>query len=140
MCSVAEQTRYYIQGTATRRKGADDAMRTKRLEAAKSVAHRLFAAEEAIDLAASRIAELNAAMPLARLSANISAEIGQAAFESSTDALSFLAKARERIVITHRRLKTASDEMGLETVSFGDVIKPPASADRAAVPNLRVAS
>jgi hypothetical protein len=115
-------------------------MRIKRLEAARSVAQRLFAAEEALDLAASRMAELNAAMPLARLSANVAAEIGQAAFESSTDALSFLAKARERIVITHKHLKSASEQMGLETVSFGDSIKPPSSEERTAAPHLRVAS
>lgn len=34
---------------------------------AHSIAQRLHAAEEAIDLAAARIAELNAALPLARL-------------------------------------------------------------------------
>lgn len=115
-------------------------MRIQRLEAAKSVAGRLFAAEEAIDIAASRIAELNAAMPLARLNANVSAIIGQSAFESCTEALSFLAKAREQIVATHRHLRTAGDQMGLQAVSFGDSVKPEKAEAQAPAPQLRIAS
>jgi hypothetical protein len=116
-------------------------MRTKKIEAAKLVAARLFEAERAIDLAASRIAELNAAMPLARLDANMSAMIGQDAFESSTDALTFVAKARERMVNTHIRLKAATGDLGIAEVSFGDSIKPPsAHSDLNFGGHLRVAS
>jgi hypothetical protein len=115
-------------------------MRTKRIEAAKSVASCLFAAEEAIDIAVTRIAQLNAAMPLARLDANISAIVGQSAFGSCTDALSFVAKAREQIVATHMHLKTAGDQIGLEAVSLGDAIKPSKASDQAQTPRLRVAS
>ncbi|WP_454883009.1 hypothetical protein [Sphingomonas oryzagri] len=116
-------------------------MRTKRIEAAKLVAARLFEAERAIDLAASRIAELNAAMPLARLDANMSAMIGQDAFESSTDALTLLAKARERMVNTHIRLKAATGDLGIAEVSFGDSIKPPSpSAGQTVGGHLRMAS
>jgi hypothetical protein len=116
-------------------------MRTKRIEVAKIVATRLFEAERAIDVAASRIAELNAAMPMARLDANMSAMIGQDAFESSTDALTFLAKARERMVCTHIRLKAATGDLGIAEVSFGDSIKPPsASAAQPTGGHLRIAS
>ena len=115
-------------------------MRAKRLEAAKSVATHLFAAEEGIDIAATRLAELNAAMLNARLGANLSAIVGQPAYESCTDALSFLAKAREQIVVTHMRLKTASDEIGLQAVSLGDAIKPSTATDESPTPLLRVAS
>ena len=93
-------------------------MRTKRIEAAKSVAICLFAAEEAIDIAVTRIAELNAAMPLARLDANISAIVGHSAFGTCTDALSHVAQARAQIVATHMHLKDASGQIGLRTVSF----------------------
>ena len=103
------------------------------------VARSLFAAEQALDVAASRIAELNARLPAARLEADLSAIIGQDAFESSTDALVHLAKARRRIVSTHQRLKGASDMIGLEAVSFGDSVKPPKSSD-VTQPLLRVAS
>ena len=100
-------------------------MRTKRIEVAKAVATRLLAAEHAIDVAATRIAELNAAMPMARLDANVSAMIGQAAFASSTDALSLVARVREQLVATHLHLKAASDDMGLQTISYGDSLKAP---------------
>jgi hypothetical protein len=42
-------------------------MRAQRLAIAQTVAERLFAAETALDIALARIAELNAALPLARL-------------------------------------------------------------------------
>lgn len=115
-------------------------MRTIRMQAARTVATRLQAAEEAIDIAAARVAELNAAMPMARLEANLSAMIGQDAFASSTDALALIARVREQIVVTHSRLKCASDQIGLQAVSFGDSIKPPSAGDATAVPQLRVAS
>jgi hypothetical protein len=116
-------------------------MRTKKIEVAKLVAARLFEAERAIDLAATRIAELNAAMPMARLDANMSAMIGQDAFESSTDALTFVARARERMVNAHVRLKAVLGDLGIAEISFGDSIKPPsASAVQGSGGHLRVAS
>ncbi|MDH7639220.1 hypothetical protein [Sphingomonas oryzagri] len=116
-------------------------MRAKRIEIATSVATRLFAAEQAINVAATRIAELNAVMPMASIEARIAPEIGQDAFESSIDALSLVARAREQIVVTHRRLRTAGDEMGLQTVSFGDSAKPPSAQAAAPSPTpLRIAS
>jgi hypothetical protein len=116
-------------------------MKTKRLGAARIVAARLFAAEDALDQAAVRIAELTAAMPTARLDARLSALIGQTAFASSTDALSLVARAREQIVTTHVRLKAASDEIGLGTISYGDSLKAPEGpAEPAPHGLLRIAS
>lgn len=115
-------------------------MRMKRFAAAKTVATCLFAAEEAIDIAVTRIAELNAAMPLARLDANISAIVGQSAFGTCSDALSHVAKAREQIVATHMHLKDASDQIGLQAVSFGDEIKPQKAISTEEISHLRIAS
>jgi hypothetical protein len=115
-------------------------MHNKRLNAARDVAARLFAAEQAIDIAVTRIAELNAAMPAARLEANLSAIVGHAAFESGADALTFVTKAREQIITTHHRLRDAGDQIGLRTVSFGDSIKPPSASASGETPHLRVAS
>jgi hypothetical protein len=115
-------------------------MRIKRLNAARSVADRLFAAELALDLAVTKIAELNAALPRARLDANISAIVGQNALESSAAAMLLVARTREQIVMTHSRLKLASVDIGLGEVSFGDALKaPPAMAAPAQQPRLRVA-
>jgi hypothetical protein len=113
-------------------------MSGKRLSIARSVAERLFAAETAVDLAVARLGELNAALPLARLDARLAAEIGQDALESSTNAIVLAARTREQLVATHRRLKAASQDMGLETVNFGDALKAPA-ADLRLVPTKDVA-
>ena len=98
-------------------------MRAQRQSIARNVAERLFAAEAALDIAAARIAELNAALPLARLDARLSTAIGQDAFASSASALVLVAETRERIVATHANLKQPSDDMGLTAVSYGDLLK-----------------
>lgn len=103
-------------------------MPVTRLAIARSVADRLFAAERAIDLAVVSIAELNAALPAARLDAHLAAEIGQDALESSAAAMVLAARMREQIVATHARLKLAGDRIGLAEVSFGDGLKAPSSA------------
>ena len=98
-------------------------MRSKRETIARSVAEKLFAAEEAIDIAAARIAELNAALPIARLDARFAAAIGQEAFASSASAIVLIARTREEIVATHANLKRTNDDVGLREVSYGDLFK-----------------
>jgi len=99
-------------------------MRTQRQAIARNVAERLFAAEEALDVAVARIAELNAALPLARLNVGISAVVGQEAVTSSAAAMKLIARTRGKIVATHANLKQASDDIGLAETSYGDLIKP----------------
>jgi hypothetical protein len=108
---------------------------------AHSIAQRLFAAEEAIDLAAARIAELNAALPLARLEGRLAAAIGQDAFQSSASAIMLVAQTRAELVVTHEQLKRASDDIGLGEQAYGDVFKvATGKSDRPAVAHqLRVA-
>jgi len=98
-------------------------MRAQRQDIAKNVAERLFAAEAALDIAAARIAELNAALPLARMDARLAAAIGQDAFASSASAMRLVAKTRAKIVDTHASLKAASDDIGLSDLSYGDLFK-----------------
>lgn len=102
-------------------------MPATRLLVARSVAERLFAAERAVDIAAARVAELNAALPLARLDAHLAAEIGQDALESSAAAVLLSAQLRQQVVATHSRLKQAGDKIGLAEVSFGDALKAPSA-------------
>jgi len=106
---------------------------------AHSVAQRLFAAEEALDIAAARIAELNAALPLARLEGKLAASIGQDAFRASAAAVVFVAQTREEIVATHARLKQASDDIGLGEQAYGDVFKVAGQARPVADRPLRAA-
>ena len=61
--------------------GGRSLMLKDRRAAAIKVAQSLFAAEEAIDAALARAAELNATMVTARTEAQLSALVGQDAFE-----------------------------------------------------------
>ncbi len=112
-------------------------MRAQRQAIARTVAQRLFAAEEALDLAAARIAEFNAALPLARLDARLAATIGQEAVHSAASAMILVAETREKIVATHVHLKKTSDDIGLHEVSYGDLLKTSVLAQPGPLPNLR---
>lgn len=96
-----------------------------RRSAAIKVAESLFAAEEAIDIALARAAELNGNMVTARNDARISALVGQDAFEVSVAAFAALARARCDIVETHKRLSETKIQIGLRTVAIGDLPKEP---------------
>lgn len=101
-------------------------MLKQRREAAEKVAAGLFAVEQAIDLALARSAELNAIMPAARAAANLSAVVGQDAFDGAADTFAALARARRHIVETHHRLQSTKSQVGLGAVAIGDgTTKPP---------------
>ena len=111
---------------------------------AQKVADRLFAVESAIDLALTRAAELNAAMPQARTEARLPAMIGQDAFDRAAEAFTALVEARRRIVATHASLDEARVQIGLKEVASGDTVpKVPipgfteGAADEAPVAQLR---
>jgi len=113
-------------------------MPKERRRIAHGIAQRLFAAEEALDIAAARIAELNAALPLARLEGRLAAAVGQEAYRSSAAAVLLVAQTREEIIITHAKLKQASDDIGLGATAYGDVFKPEEALSTVA-PALRAA-
>ena len=99
----------------------------ERRAAAMKVAESLFAAEEAIDAALARVAELNATLARARMEAKVSAVVGQDAFDCAASAFAGLARARFDIVKTHNILGETKIQIGLRTVSIGDAgPKPPA--------------
>ncbi|MEA3065498.1 MAG: hypothetical protein QOJ27_1950 [Sphingomonadales bacterium] len=98
-----------------------------RRDAATKVAQSLFAAEDAIDAALARAAELNAAIVTARTDANLSAMVGQDAFEMAASAFASLARARCDIIESHRRLSETKVQIGLRIMSVGELGKPPAA-------------
>ena len=102
-------------------------MLKERREAAMKVAESLFAAEEAIDAALARTAELNSKMVTARSEASLSALVCQDAFEVSAAAFAALARARCDIVETHKRLSEAKIQVGLREVAIGELGKPPSA-------------
>jgi hypothetical protein len=99
-----------------------------RRDAAMKVAESLFAAEDAIDAALARAAELSSTMVAARADAQLSAIVGQDAFAGAAAAFAAIAKARGDIVETHKRLSEAQVQIGLRTESFGDQGKPAVAA------------
>jgi hypothetical protein len=99
-------------------------MLKNRLQTAQKVADSLFAAEEAIDAAFARVAELNGILVAARTEAKVSAVMGQEAFDGAAVTFAALAQARAGIVETHKRLSEVQIEMGLRAVSWGDQGKP----------------
>jgi hypothetical protein len=106
-------------------------MLKNRRAAATKVADSLFAAEAAIDAALARAAELNGTLVAARAEANLSAIVGQDAFEGAASAFAALARARAEIVETHKRLSAAQVQVGLRNIAWGDQGKP-ASAEQPA--------
>ena len=117
-------------------RGRGEAMLKQRREAAIKVAESLWAAEDAIDAALAKVAELNGTLVTARAEAGFSALVGQDAFEVAAAGYAALAKARGDIVETHKRLSEAKIQVGLRTVAIGDMGKPPTgSAD---LPHLQV--
>lgn len=106
---------------------------------AQRVADRLFAAENAIDIALTRAAELTAAMPQARAEARLPAMVGQIALDRAADAFSALVEARRRIVETHAHLDEARAQIGLREVDAGDTEQkiPPGFFEGADVVRIR---
>jgi hypothetical protein len=99
-------------------------MLKKRREAAMKIAASLWAAEDAIDAALAKAAEFNGTLVTARSEANLSAIVGQDAFEVSASAFAALAKARADIVEAHRRLSETKIQIGLRDFASGDDQKP----------------
>jgi hypothetical protein len=115
-----------------------------RQEVAQKVADRLFAVESAIDIALTRVAELNAAMPAARTEARLPAMIAQKALDRAAEAFSTLVAARRLIIETHEQLDVARVQIGLREVDAGDALPKPnpasppgALADFAPVAHIR---
>jgi flavin-binding protein dodecin len=92
---------------------------------AQKVADRLFALEDAIDVALTRAAELTASMPEARGEARLPAMIGQDALDRAAETFSSLVLARRRVVETHQSLDEARIQMGLKEVAGGDLVPKP---------------
>lgn len=89
---------------------------------AQHVADRLFAAEHAIDVALTRAAELNAAMPQARAEARLPAMIGQAALTRTAEAIATLVEARRLLIEAHAALDEARAQIGVKEMNGGDLI------------------
>lgn len=103
-------------------------MLNNRLAAAKLVAEKLIACEDAIDDALISASELTCAAPVARRKANVSAVVGQDAIALTGEAVAALHLARAKMVEAHHAFAGVRDELGLKTYATGDLWKFAASA------------
>jgi hypothetical protein len=95
-----------------------------RSDVGQILAHRLYAAESAIDAALIHTARLAAYLPEARAGAYLSAVTGQKAFEDTAQSVVALSEARGHIVRTHGRLAALARSLGLDALAVGPVDKP----------------
>lgn len=91
--------------------------------AAQKVAVALDRAEVSIDRAMADVAALAAILPEARQRAELSATVGQRAFEGLSECLSSLTQARARMVETHRRLDALNQALGSPASAVGPANK-----------------
>ncbi len=96
----------------------------KRRHVAQKVADQLFITERAIEQALREAATLTCMLPEARLEANLSAVVGQTAFDGASGTIALLTRARASIIDTHNGLAEVRDKVGLRHVAFGPVDKP----------------
>ncbi|WP_125257552.1 hypothetical protein [Brevundimonas fluminis] len=90
----------------------------------ETLAHRLYAAEAAVDAALAAAARLAAELPVARAGAMVSAVTGQRAFDGAAGAVSALVQARSQLVRTHGVLAAVARKLKLDDLAVGPVDKP----------------
>lgn len=92
----------------------------KKIAVVRAVAGKLHAAEEAIDNAIMKLAELNGELPMARIEAGLSATVCQDAFDHSAQAFHMLVQCRKQTVEAHAALYSTQRDMGLAAHAMGD--------------------
>ena len=100
-------------------------MRNERISAGRKVAATLFVAEKELDSAIASAAGLIVQMMHAREEANLPAVIGQDALEALGATVGSLIESRRQMVAAHKGLTTASTQIGLSTISWGDQFPKP---------------
>jgi hypothetical protein len=98
-------------------------MRQQRIATASKVAHELFEAEAAVDLALVSLAKLQATLPQARVTANLSAVVGQDVMEQVGHTLSTVIGIRRDMVEVHGRLDELKTDIGLREMAMGGLMQ-----------------
>lgn len=103
-------------------------MLKQRRQAAQDVIDRLMPAEEALDIVLARWSELTSAIPSARLSAGVAAEVVDDVMVEAAKTFACLVQARSSMVSTHREMAKVRTQMGLDAVAFGGLMPKAAIA------------
>ena len=100
-------------------------MLNQRLAFAKSIADELFPTEADVDSAIVHASRLAIALIEGRRAAKQSITMGQEGLELMSRATAKLVEARGDIGVAHAAFRAAQTELGLRTVSFGDLWECP---------------
>lgn len=92
--------------------------------AANDVAAKLQAAEAAIDAALAAVASLTAAIPTAAQQANVGMHVGHEALMHAMESCQALVKSRTNIIRSHKALRIAQADVGLDHVAFLPLCPP----------------
>ncbi len=103
-------------------------MLNDRIAAARQITKDLHAAEDAVDEAIVKLANLVALLPAARRQTNMSAIVGQSAFSNITKAISAAGEVRQMLTDAHHALSETQKQVGLGTRMFGAGVAKPSSA------------
>lgn len=106
-------------------------MPNSNLIVARAIAERLIEAEDAVDAAFQKTAELAAFMPHARHQSRTSASLGQSAVERVTATMVVLSDARRELVETHKALAEIQEKVGLRPRNFGGFVDKPDTKEQA---------
>ncbi len=94
-------------------------MRQQRFAVATKVAKELFEAEAAVDQALASLAQLQAVLPKARMTANLSAVMGQDVVEAVSRSLTTIVRVRRDMVEVHGKLDELKTGIGLREMAVG---------------------
>lgn len=108
-------------------------MLNQRLSAAQAVAAELFPAEQHLDDAIVRASKLTIAVVEGRRRAKLPITAGQEGLNHIIIAAAKLIEAREQMGAAHSALRATQDDIGLRTISFGDLWDCPPNPNKKAV-------
>jgi hypothetical protein len=100
-------------------------MLNQRIAVGRRIAADLHSAENAIDVAIVKIAQLSATLPTSRLETRMSAIVGQEAIANVTAALAAAGHVRQMLTDAHSALSETQKQVGLGTQMFGDGMNKP---------------
>lgn len=100
-------------------------MNRQNIEIAQNVAIKLFAAEEAIDAALNKSADLTGFIPVARQEMKVSAGVGQDAIEHLLESMTMLTQARKRMIEAHAALSRDQEAARIAPRNFGGFVDKP---------------
>lgn len=111
-----------------------------KVEVVKSVAAKLFAAEDAVDAAMVSNTQLLESIISGRRELGVAATTAELAQTRVAEAIAALSEARRAVMAAHAGLKNVQTRLGVDDNEFGPMDKPEEDENKKPTVNLRVAS